>query len=105
MYAKETDKLYIIGILQVNHPPQKFLDKNAEKYQHEETDKPTKHHVYSKIITKCKFHIAHKPQNRNHSEKKMFQQTDITSRNQNIHIIPQKKHKNAKTVVSIWQQN
>ena len=70
MYAKETDKLYIIGILQVNHPPQKFPDKNAEKqYQHEETDKPTKHHVYSKIITKCKFQIAHRPQNRNHSEK------------------------------------
>ena len=43
---------------------------NAEKqYQHEETDKPTKHHVYRKIITKCKFQIALRPQNRNHSEK------------------------------------
>ena len=31
LYAKETYKLYIIGILKVNHPPQKFPDKNAEK--------------------------------------------------------------------------
>ena len=52
----------MIGILQVNHAPQKFPDKNEErKYQHEETYKPTKCHMYSKIISKCKFQMALKP--------------------------------------------
>ena len=51
-----------------------------KKYQHEETDKPTKHHVYSKIITKCKFQIAHKSQNRNHSEKK-----NVSAERQHLH--------------------
>ena len=61
LYAKEIDTSYMIGILEVNHPPQKFPDKNAETYQHQETDKPIKHHMHSKIISKCKFDMAHKP--------------------------------------------
>ena len=61
LYAKEIGTSYMIGILEVNHPPQKFPDKNAEKYQHQETDKPIKHHMYSKIISKCKFQMDHKP--------------------------------------------
>ena len=62
----------MIGILQVNHPPQKFPDKNGEKYQHEETYKPTKCHMYTKIISKCKFQMNHKPGNRNYSEKNVL---------------------------------
>ena len=55
-YMPKKQTLYISkGILQVNCPPQKFPDKNAKKYEHAETDKPAKYHVYSKIIMKCKF--------------------------------------------------
>ena len=31
LYVKERDISHMIGILEVNHPPQKFPDKNAEK--------------------------------------------------------------------------
>ena len=75
-----------------------------KKYQHEETDKPTKHHVYSKIITKCKFHITHKPQNRNHSEKNVSAERQYLQNSNHTHNST-KKNKNAKTVVSTWQQN
>ena len=91
---KKTDQLYIIAILQVNPPPQKFPDKNAEKqYQHEETDKPSKHHVYSKIITKCKFQIAHRPQNRNHSEKNVSPERQYLPKSKHTHNTAKKKKK------------
>ena len=101
LYAKDTHKMYRITISQLHPPPppQKLPDKNAEnQHQHEETDKPTKHHVYSKIITKCQFQIPHRPHKQNTFCTKMFQQRGSTSRNHNIHIIPQTK--NAKTLVS-----
>ena len=73
LYAKDTYKIYRIAIAQLHPPPQKLPDKNAHKqHQHDETDKPTKHHVYSKIITKCQFQIPHRPQNRKHSAQKCF---------------------------------
>ena len=51
----------MIGMLQVNHPPQKFIHKNEErKYQHEETYKATKYLIYSKTINKGKFQTPHK---------------------------------------------
>ena len=76
----------MIGILQVNHLPQKFPDKNAEKkYQHEETDKPTKHHVYSNIISKQKFHMAHKAQNRNHADKNVLAERQYLHKAKHTH--------------------
>ena len=79
----------MIGILQVKHPPQKFPDNNREKYQHGETYKPRKCHIYREIIRKCKFQMAHNPQNIRHSEKMVWQR-DITPIKQNISTIPQK---------------
>ena len=75
----------MIGILQVNPPPQKFPDKNAEKNQHEETDKPTKHHMYSNIISKWKFHMAHKPQNRNHADKNVLAERQYLHKAKHTH--------------------
>ena len=103
LHSKEIDTFYMINILQVNHPPQKFPDKNVERNdQHEETDKPTKHHMYSNIISKWKFHMAHKPQNRNHSDKNVLAERQYLHKSKHTYNTTQKK---CKTVVCTWQQN
>ena len=78
-----------------------ILRNNAQKkYQHQKKDRPIKHHMYSKIIIKCKYQMAHKPSKQKPScTKKMFQQRHNTSILQN-HI-----HNTTKTVVWTWQQN
>ena len=52
---------YMIGILEVNCPHEKLRKNIQKKYQHQKTDRPIKHHMYSKIINKCKYQMAHKP--------------------------------------------
>ena len=66
-----------------------------KKYEHAETDKPKKHHVYSKIITKCKFQITHKEQKRNHSEKNVSSNRQYLHKSKHTHNTT-KKNKNAK---------
>ena len=70
LYAKETDKLYMMGIFQVN-PPQKFPDKNAEKYINMKRQISLQSIMcIAKLSPK-----AHRPQNRNHSEKNVSAET------------------------------
>ena len=93
----------MIGILEVNYPSENFSEKMHKKYQHQKTDRPMKHHMYSKIINKCKYQMAHKPSKQKPScTKKMFQQRHNTP------ILQNHTHnttKNTKTVVCTWQQN
>ena len=92
----------MIGILEVNHP-ENFSEKMHKKYQHQKTDRPIKHHMYSKIINKCKYQMAHKPSKQKPScTKKCFSRDTIPPYFKTIHTIPRK---NTKTVVCTWQQN
>ena len=56
-----------------------------KKNPHEETDKPTKHQVYSNMISKWKFHMTHKPQNRNHADKNVFPERQYLHKAKHTH--------------------
>ena len=85
----------MIGILEVNHPPGKFSEKmHKKKYQHQKTDRPIKHHMYSKIINKYKYQMAHNPSKQKPScTKKCFSRGTIPPYFKTIHTIPQKTQK------------
>ena len=85
----------MISILEVNHPPEKFSEKMRKKYQHQKTDRPIKHNMYSKIINKCKYQMAHNPSKQKPSctKIKCFSRDTIPPNFKTVHTIPQKTQK------------
>ena len=87
----------MIGILEVNHPPEKFSEKMHKKNQNQWTDRPINHHIYSKIINKFKYLWLTSHQNRNHPARK----NNVSAETQCLHTekpytqYHNKKHKNS----------
>ena len=75
LYTWQIYTLYMIHIVQVKHPLQKFPDKKPVQKHQLKRYNPRKYHMYQKMIRKCKFQMAHNPWNINHFEKKMFWET------------------------------